>query len=86
VQPVFVEDFGDEGKVNDGVALICFIVADVLKFEVAMSITQLMYNLQLRNNLHPYFRNAGETEALMLVAVVKTLLYFKNVENVSASI
>lgn len=52
VLPVFMKDFGDQGKVDDRVRINFFFVADVLKLEVSMSIAELMDDFELGQNLH----------------------------------
>lgn len=81
-----MKDFCDKSKINNGVAFGLFIVADILKFEIAMGITEFMDDFQLGDNLHSNFGNTFEVKAFVFVGVIKTLLNFENFEDISSSV
>ena len=86
VLPVFMKDFGDQGKVDDRVRINFFFVADVLKLEVSMSIAELMDDFELGQNLHANVWQLAYIHAFVFRMIIETRFDIKQFKNVLANI
>lgn len=86
VLAVLMKDLVDEGKVYQWILFCFFVEANVLKFQVAMGVTQLVNYFKLRYDLHTDVREVSRRKRLVLVVVVQRLLDVEHLEYVLAHV
>ena len=86
VLAIFVEDFGDKSEIDNGESMSCLVIADVLEFEITVTIANLVENGYLWDNLHADVWDHLQIKDFGLICLLKALLDVECIENVFSGI